>query len=111
VINQCLSNHNSRVITHYYTIRSDDPPPLEPPAIFRLAEIEVPTLIAVGSGDVPDILTQADLLHENIAGAQKAAIPDVAHVPNMERRTDFNRLVLDFLDAQSGSMPCVATDH
>jgi len=99
------------MITHYYTIRSDDPPPLEPPAIFRLAEIEVPTLIAVGSGDVPDILTQADLLHESIAGARKAVIPDVAHVPNMESPEPFNRLVLDFLDAQSGSMPCVATDH
>ncbi len=85
------------MITHYYTIRDDDPPPLEPPAIARLAEIGVPTLIVVGGGEVPDILAQADLLHENIAGAQKAVIPGVAHVLNMERPERFNTLVLDFL--------------
>lgn len=110
-VDSAVRERTREMITHYYTIRSDDPLSLEPPAIFRLAEIEVPTLIMVGSGDVPDTLTQADLLHEHIAGPQKAVIPDVAHVPNMERPADFNRLVLDFLDAQSGSRPCVATDH
>jgi len=85
------------MIRRYYTIRGDDPPPLEPPAIFRLAEIEVPTLIVVGDGDVPDILAQAELLQKGIANARTVAIPEVAHVPNMERSSLFNRLVLDFL--------------
>lgn len=87
------------MMTHYYTIRGDDPPPLEPPAIARLAEIRVPTLIMVGDKDQPDILTQGDLLHAGITGTQKIVIPGVAHVPNMERPADFNRLVLGFLDA------------
>jgi len=99
------------MMTHYYTIRGDDPPPLEPPAVARLAEIRVPTLIVAADGDQPDILAQAGLLHEGIAGAQKAVIPDVAHAPNMERPADFNRLVLDFLDAQSGSRPRAVADH
>ena len=80
-----------------------DPQPLEPPALSRLAEIHVPTLIIVGSGDVPDILAQADLLEQGIAGAQKVVIPGVAHVPNMERPRDFNRIVLDFLGTLKGS--------
>jgi pimeloyl-ACP methyl ester carboxylesterase len=48
-------------------------------------------------GDMPDILASADLLHHGIAGARKVVLPGVAHVPNMERPEQFNRLVLDFL--------------
>ncbi len=92
------------MMTHYYTIRGDDPPPLEPPAVARLAEIRVPTLIVVADGDQPDIIAQADLLHEGIAGARKVVIPDVAHVPNMERPERFNRLVLGFLDARMATL-------
>jgi len=84
-------------MAHYFTCPHSDPPLLEPAAIFRLAEIHVPTLIVVGDGDVPDILVQADLLEQGIAGAQKVVIPGVAHVPNMERPQDFNRIVLNFL--------------
>ena len=56
--------------------RPDDvegPEPLEPepPAISRLAEIHVPTLIIVGDADVRDILVIADTLVAGIAGAKK----------------------------------------
>lgn len=88
------------MIVHYYTIRGDDPPALEPPAIGRLAEIRVPSLVIAGEGDVPDILAQAELLCTTIPGARKALIPEVAHVPNLERPEQFNRLVLDFLAAR-----------
>ena len=71
--------------------------PLEPPAASRLAEIKVPTLVVVGDCDVEEILMAADFLAEGIPGAQKAVIPGVAHYPNMERPTEFNRVVLDFL--------------
>jgi pimeloyl-ACP methyl ester carboxylesterase len=73
------------------------------PAIDRLREIRAPTLVLVGEADIPDILEQADLLHTCIAGAEKAVIPDVAHVLNMERPEAFNRLVLEFLDRLAGS--------
>jgi pimeloyl-ACP methyl ester carboxylesterase len=85
------------MMAHAFALPESDPQPLEPPALSRLAEIHVPTLIIVGSGDVPDILAQADLLEHGITGAQKVVIPGVAHVPNMERPQDFNRIVLDFL--------------
>jgi pimeloyl-ACP methyl ester carboxylesterase len=72
--------------------------PLDPPAYTRLSEIHVPTLVVVGTGDVPDILDQADLLARTIPGARKVMLPHVAHVLNMERPSEVNRIILDFLE-------------
>jgi pimeloyl-ACP methyl ester carboxylesterase len=71
--------------------------PLDPPAVGRLGEIGVPTLVIVGDRDVPDIQRVADALVAGIAGARKVVMRDTAHVPNMEQPAEFNRLVLDFL--------------
>jgi len=70
---------------------------LDPPAIGRLSEIRVPTLVIVGDRDVADILAVADLLAQGIAGARKIVMPNTAHVPNMEQPEQFNRYALDFL--------------
>ena len=70
---------------------------LDPLAVERLDEINVPTLVIVGDGDLPNIMQQADLLERSIAGARKVVIPNVAHVPNLERPEQINQLVLDFL--------------
>jgi pimeloyl-ACP methyl ester carboxylesterase len=73
------------------------PVPLDPPAIDRLGEIVVPTLIIVGDGDQPDIVATADLLAQGIAGARQVVMPGLAHVPNMERPAEFNSIVQEFL--------------
>jgi 3-oxoadipate enol-lactonase len=70
---------------------------LEPPALFRLGAIDVPTLVVVGDQDVPDTLASADLLAWNIRGAQKVVMPGVAHLPSMEQPEQFSRLVVEFL--------------
>jgi 3-oxoadipate enol-lactonase len=70
---------------------------LDPPAFGRLAEIHVPTLLIIGDGDVREMVSIVDMLETNIAGARKAVMRGVAHVPNMERPAEFNQLVLDFL--------------
>jgi pimeloyl-ACP methyl ester carboxylesterase len=70
---------------------------LAPPAIGRLGEIHVPALVMVGDGDQPDVVATADLLARGIAGARKRVLHGVAHVPNMERPQEFNRIVLEFL--------------
>jgi 3-oxoadipate enol-lactonase len=70
---------------------------LDPPAFGRLAEIHVPTLLIIGDADVREMVTTVDMLETNIAGARKAVMRGVAHVPNMERPAEFNQLVLDFL--------------
>lgn len=71
--------------------------PLNPPAVKRLSEICIPTLILVGSLDHPEILRAADLLVNKIRGAKKIILSDTAHVPNMEKPAEFNRIILDFL--------------
>lgn len=73
------------------------PLPLEPPALSRLGEMQVPTLVVVGDQDVPDTLAAADLLARSIGGAQKVVMPGAAHLPSMEQPEQFNRLVVEFL--------------
>ncbi len=73
--------------------------PLTPPAAGRLADIKVPTLVIVGAVDTSQILAAGDKLAAGIPGARKVVIENTAHVPNMERPAEFNRLVLDFLSS------------
>jgi 3-oxoadipate enol-lactonase len=91
-----------RAMTTRNSNRPDDenapfPQKIEPPAITRLNEIHVPTLIIFGDQDVRDILIIADILESGIAGAKKVIIPGTAHHLNMEKPQEFNQLVLDFL--------------
>lgn len=63
----------------------------------RYTELRVPTLILVGSEDVPDMHAIADRLASGIPGARRAEIQGTAHVPSLERPEEFDRLVLTFL--------------
>jgi pimeloyl-ACP methyl ester carboxylesterase len=74
------------------------PLPIEPPAITRLSEIQVPVCLLVGQHDVADIQAIARLLETKLSLADELIImQDTAHLPNMERPSAFNKLVLDFL--------------
>ena len=75
--------------------------PLEPPAMERLEEILVPTLIISGELDQPDFLEIADTLATRIPSAEKVVIPGVAHLLSMEKPEQFNRIVLDSLRRHS----------
>ena len=63
----------------------------------RYVEISVPTLVLVGSEDIPDMRTIADQLASGIRGARKVEIEGAAHVPSIEKPEQFDRLVLEFL--------------
>lgn len=87
---------------HAFTIPEPDGAqerPLAPPAIERLSEVRVPTLVLVGDQDIPDKVMMAERLAAEIPGARKAVIPGVAHMLSMEKPAVFRQLVLDFLDA------------
>jgi pimeloyl-ACP methyl ester carboxylesterase len=71
---------------------------LDPPAFGRLVEIDVPTLAVVGTLDVPDIDQLAHLIDQHVPGAERVYIPDVAHMVNMEKPAEFNRVLLEFLE-------------
>jgi pimeloyl-ACP methyl ester carboxylesterase len=71
--------------------------PLDPPAIERLHELAIPTLVIVGGLDDASIATIGDLLTTRIAGAHKITISEAAHLPNLDKPEEFNREVLAFL--------------
>jgi 3-oxoadipate enol-lactonase len=79
----------------------DDAPETElsPPADARLAELDCWTLVIVGDADQPAIVDAANHLAAHVSGARLVSWPDVAHMVNLERPAEFERLVLDFVDS------------
>lgn len=71
--------------------------PVDPPASERLGEIRVPTLVVVGGADVPDSAAVAGVLAAGIAGARIETIEGAGHLPSLERPSELNELLLDFL--------------
>jgi len=69
---------------------------LEPAAVYRLDEIQVPTLVIVGDLDTGRTIATADYLAQAIAEAQKIVIAGTAHLPNMEQPELFNTHVWQF---------------
>jgi 2-hydroxy-6-oxonona-2,4-dienedioate hydrolase len=73
--------------------------PLNPPAMERLEQINVPTLVIVGDLDDDSEMAIAEVLITRIEAAQKAIIQGTAHLPNMEQPEEFNQIVTGFLKA------------
>ncbi|MBA3823796.1 MAG: alpha/beta fold hydrolase [Ktedonobacterales bacterium] len=71
--------------------------PLDPPAIHRLGEIRVPTLVIEGDLDFDETHQVMGILAARVAGAQHVVIAGTAHLPNMEQPAQFTQIVLDFL--------------
>jgi 3-oxoadipate enol-lactonase len=89
---------NGQVLARAAENERAQPQPLDPPAYGRLGEIHAPTLLIIGDEDSPALQRVNDALAAGIANARKVVMHGVAHLPNMERPEEFNRLVLDFLD-------------
>jgi pimeloyl-ACP methyl ester carboxylesterase len=71
--------------------------PLDPPAMNRVSEIRAPTLLVLGTLDMPDIHDLVGHLESNLRGARRVDVPGVAHMVNLEAPTRFNEVLLDFL--------------
>ncbi|MDP9313061.1 MAG: alpha/beta hydrolase [Chloroflexota bacterium] len=71
--------------------------PLEPPAVGRLGELQAPTLVIVGALDEPGVIEAGETMARTIPEVRKIVIAGTAHMPNMERPDEFNRVVLEFL--------------
>ncbi|MGH2485564.1 MAG: alpha/beta fold hydrolase [Ktedonobacterales bacterium] len=74
---------------------------LDPPAAGRLAELHAPTLIIEGELDERITLMMGEAMAAGIAGARLVLMTGVAHVPNMEKPDEFNRVVEEFLNRLS----------
>jgi pimeloyl-ACP methyl ester carboxylesterase len=69
------------------------------PALPRLGEIHVPTLILVGDADIPDVHAHAGAIEAGIPGARRAIVPGTGHMMYLEKPEEFARIVIDFIDA------------
>jgi pimeloyl-ACP methyl ester carboxylesterase len=74
---------------------------LNPPAIERLPDVTIPTLIIVGNRDVADIHQICGLLRARLPGAKESAIQNSGHIVNLEQPEEFNHAVLGFLNSVS----------
>ena len=73
--------------------------PLPPkPAIGRLGQIRVPTLLVVGDADIPDVHAHAGAIEAGISGARRVVMSGVGHIMYLEKPAEFSRLVIDFLE-------------
>ncbi|HEY4383288.1 MAG TPA: alpha/beta hydrolase [Ktedonobacteraceae bacterium] len=70
---------------------------ITPPAVERLSEIHIPTLIIVGEEDARPLRQMADLLEQDIPHTRRIGMKDARHMPNIEKPAEFNQIVLGFL--------------
>lgn len=68
------------------------------PALPRLREISVPTLVLVGDADIPDVHAHAGAIEAGIPRARRVVLKDVGHIMYLEKPADFSRMVIAFID-------------
>jgi pimeloyl-ACP methyl ester carboxylesterase len=68
-------------------------------------EIKVPTLITVGSDDLPMVTNGTKTLHEHIKGSRRVEIKGSVHETARWRPDVFNKAVIDFLEAVEAGQP------
>jgi pimeloyl-ACP methyl ester carboxylesterase len=82
----------------WHFVNTDPLRPLDPPAIDRLQEIQVPTLIIVGERSLPEFHRIAGILNQKIQNSKRITLKGAGHVSCMETPKEFNQAVSNFLD-------------
>lgn len=95
-----MANDNSRIFDWYSKIVETK----KLPAVERLPEIKIPTLVIVGDRELADTQKATDLLKKEIKGAKKIVIAGGGHMINMEKPGEFNKIVLEFLSHTTNSI-------
>lgn len=67
------------------------------PALGRLSQIRVPTLLVVGESDIPDVHAHVGAIQAGIAGSKRVVLNHSGHLPHVEVPDVFNEVVLSFL--------------
>jgi pimeloyl-ACP methyl ester carboxylesterase len=71
----------------------------------RVSQIKAPTQVVVGAEDTLTPARQSRWLAERIPGATLTVVPNAPHVLSLETPEAFNRVVLEFLQAQRTPAP------
>ncbi|HET8661664.1 MAG TPA: alpha/beta hydrolase [Micromonosporaceae bacterium] len=75
------------------------------PALPRLGEVAVPTLVVAGEHDIPDVHAHCGAIQAAVSGARRVVLPGSGHLPQLEVPEAFNRVVLGFLAEVHGRVP------
>jgi 3-oxoadipate enol-lactonase len=67
------------------------------PALYRLGEIRVPTLIVSAEHDIPDVHAHVGAIEAGIAGARRVVLDDAGHLSYLEQPEAFDAEVREFL--------------
>ena len=83
---------------------NDFPRPTQP-ALSRLHEIRVPTLILTGDSDIPDVHAHAGAIEAGIPDSRLVVVPEVGHLMYLEKPDEFNKIVIPFIESQVPGTP------
>jgi pimeloyl-ACP methyl ester carboxylesterase len=70
--------------------------PPTPPAA-RLAEIKVPILVVIGTGEMTGLVKEGEFVAQNIPGAEIVRVENAGHFANLEQPTQFDDIALEWL--------------
>jgi pimeloyl-ACP methyl ester carboxylesterase len=88
---------------HELTMDESGAEELDPPAVHRLHEIDVPTLVLSADHDPPMMIRSCELIARGVLDARSLVVDDADHVINLRRPQAFERAVLPFLlEAHAG---------
>jgi pimeloyl-ACP methyl ester carboxylesterase len=90
-----LLTANPQDLTH-----QDLPRPTQP-ALPRLKEIRIPTLILTGDADIPDVHAHSGAIEAGIPGSRRVVLSDAGHLMYMEIPEEFSRVVIGFIETGS----------
>jgi len=71
------------------------------PAVERLSELQMPVLAIVGENDIPYAHAAADVMGTHISNYRRVTIANAAHLPNMDQPVEFEKVLVNFLEAVS----------
>ena len=74
---------------------------LDPPALARLSEIEVPVLVLAGGLDLDAVHAAAGRVVAGVPGARRVDWPDAGHLPSLENPAAFSGLLRDWVKVTS----------
>lgn len=65
----------------------------------ELAQIQAPTLVAVGADDTATVVSKSEFLAEHIAGARLEVVPDCGHSSTIEQPEQITQLIVEHVAA------------
>jgi len=69
------------------------------PALPRLNEIRVPTLILTGDADIPDVHAHSGAIEAGIPRSRRVVVSEAGHLMYLEKPNEFSSIVISFIDS------------